>query len=1160
MKKSSSSESGAFNPRIFAAFLLCAAGGMLAMLSFASTPSTGTVSPTNATLTYDAGPFTTPNQSPLGLGQLDSGPRCNSNFPCDSFKLTVSVPAGYMATHPQASVRVTMFWTDLGTGQSDYDLYIYKGDVANLSGSQQADYQAASGANPEVASVSPLVDGDSVYTLKIVPYTPTHETVHVRVEFLTGASGGSSGFPGFGDADPTVAGAPRYQNFYAPHGSTAETGNGEFNIGFNAGTKRIMLMNSGPIWRLTTPENFSPAKPECCEALWEDVTNLTTITGLDPILWTTSPFNLLTGQLTARTLASNSTVGTNGVYGYSDDDGDTWNPVSASPPNASSDHETIGSGPFPASLSALANPTNHGIAVYYCAQTFPVGAAACQRSDTLGTSYNPSTLPYTGNIGDPCRGIHGHVKVGPDGTVYLPVRDCSGNAGLVVSLDGGTTWVENIVPNTATQTHGSDPSVAIGANNTIYFSYVRNEPVGPQDPKQGHMHVQVGSKDSTGHITWTNDRDLGISHGVINAVFPEAVAGDDDRAAVGFLGTDQPGDYEGASFPGIWYLFIGTTYDSGNTWTVVNATPNDPVQGVGGIWQGGGSNQNRNLLDFNEVTMDSKGRVLFGYDDGCVDDCVTNPANNSYTANMRVARQSGGKTLFARFDPLEPAVPKAPCLSGTRDTTGARLTWKVPDNSGADIAAYRIFRGTSPGGETLIATTSPVKPEYVDTTADPSVTHYFYKVSAVNSVNTSNPNSDNISNEIDLTVVAPPPPQDPCAAPGVTLLTDATGDSLSPGAGTDMISASVSQPYAADGNVKLIFTIKTDPDPNFTAAKTPGAAWYLAMKVPDATQSSGFRYAGVRMDASPTGPIFSSYVPGTNTSGGTDGRFVDSSKPADPASSYDPNTGTITIIVPASDLGLADGSVIRGFVAGSTQSSDVANVGAGATEVWDAMPDSLAFAGSYTINNQTCRPNTAPTAALTATPTSGFAPLTVNFSGAGSSDPDTAPPADTIASYTFTFGDGTSTTQTTATVQHQYANPGTYTASLTVTDSRGKSSTNSATQTITVNGRPDLVVSALTSNPAQPKHGTTATLTATVKNQGNANAGASQTQFFDGTTSLGIVNTGGLVPGQSVQVSLRWAAPNKKGSRTIRAMADRANTVAESNENNNSTSITVNVQ
>src|SRR2546430_15765660 len=74
----------------------------------------------------------------------------------------------------------------------------------------------------------------------------------------------------FGGADPTVPSVPRYQNFYAPDGTSAQPGSGEFNIGFSPLTKHVFLMNTGPIWRLTTPENFAPAKPECCEALWED--------------------------------------------------------------------------------------------------------------------------------------------------------------------------------------------------------------------------------------------------------------------------------------------------------------------------------------------------------------------------------------------------------------------------------------------------------------------------------------------------------------------------------------------------------------------------------------------------------------------------------------------------------------------------------------------------------------------------------------------------------------------------------------------------------------------------------------------------------------------------------------------------------------------------
>ena len=161
----------------------------------------------------------------------------------------------------------------------------------------------------------------------------------------------------FGVPDPAVPGNPRYQIFYPPAGSSAESGSAEFNIGFNPFTKRIMAMNRGPIWRLTTPEILTPAQPECCEGLWEDKSNAATNTGLDPILWT--------DQKTGRTFASNSTIGANAVYGYTDgappfNDGDVWVPVAISPPNGGADHQTIGSGPLPTSLSNLSTPVNQG--------------------------------------------------------------------------------------------------------------------------------------------------------------------------------------------------------------------------------------------------------------------------------------------------------------------------------------------------------------------------------------------------------------------------------------------------------------------------------------------------------------------------------------------------------------------------------------------------------------------------------------------------------------------------------------------------------------------------------------------------------------------------------------------------------------------------------
>ena len=74
--------------------------------------------------------------------------------------------------------------------------------------------------------------------------------------------------------------------------------------------------------------------------------------------------------------------------------------------------------------------------------------------------------------------------------------------------------------------------------------------------------------------------------------------------------------------------------------------------------------------------------------------------------------------------------------------------------------------------------------------------------------------------------------------------------------------------------------------------------------------------------------------------------------------------------------------------------------------------------------------NKPPVAAATADPTSGSAPLTVNFVGSGSYDDDGQ-----IVSYEWNFGDDTSGSG--ATVSYIYETGGTYTATLTVTDDQG---------------------------------------------------------------------------------------------------------------------------
>ncbi|MEO5988441.1 MAG: PKD domain-containing protein, partial [Candidatus Eisenbacteria bacterium] len=86
--------------------------------------------------------------------------------------------------------------------------------------------------------------------------------------------------------------------------------------------------------------------------------------------------------------------------------------------------------------------------------------------------------------------------------------------------------------------------------------------------------------------------------------------------------------------------------------------------------------------------------------------------------------------------------------------------------------------------------------------------------------------------------------------------------------------------------------------------------------------------------------------------------------------------------------------------------------------------------------------NSQPLAVASATPASGRSPLSVDFSGAGSSDPD----GDALQ-YAWTFGDGASANS--ATVSHVYGSPGEYTARLTVSDGRGGSSTAAVAVSVT---------------------------------------------------------------------------------------------------------------
>ncbi len=1066
----------------------------LAGVIAATTPPSGTITVASPKLTYTGGP--------LLVAQAPANTCPNGANMSDRFDLTTSLPSSFGTKIYSIRIEVP--------GVTGADMILHLKDANNVS------IQASDNGGPDEAEVLMVAaqPNTTVYHVFTCVFAGSANSYSVNIS-LEITDRDTSGGPGpcdatvFGAADPTCAGVPRYQLFVPPAaaGYTAAS-SGEFNIGFNPKTRRIMAENNVPVARVT-PAEIKPdgsgtdsGLPEACPELWENKSSATPTT-VDPIMWT--------DQVSGRTFSSNQTTGGNGGYAYTDNDGDSWIDIGIAPPSGGVDHQTIGTGPFPASIPG-ATPQNKGQYVLYCTQNL-VGSV-CQRSLTLGTSFENgqvATGPGASNS-QGCGGLHGHVRIAPDGSAWMPDKSCGSKQGGAISLDTSLTpWTEFAVEKktadangpvftTAPQSPGGDdPSIAIDAANTLYYCYVNNEAGG----QEGHAHVAVGKRNGT-TVTWLRDTDIGKSHGVRNAAHTEAIGGSAGRAACGFLGTNQAGDYQAGTSIGMnWYAFMATTYDEGRTWTTVNATPNDPVQHNTGIWQQGGNgvNGNRNLLDFNEITLDDKGRPLYGYSDGCVSSgCVSGTqAGNDKGARMRVARQIGGKSLFVAFDnvndtnagigdagPISPKTvsPKRACLldkdrghptPSTRDSISAKLRWKAPDNGGVLIVNYDVYRGTTPGGAyTLIGSTPDAKPQYEDTTSGDSIPDLYYVVKT----NSAVPLTSAFSNEAHLAISTPIGTESICTFPGLTLLTDPVGTggtapAGSAGPGMDLRSFRLTQPFAADGVVKLIFAINTDPGVSPQPAQS---SWYVSMRI---ANGAGERYKAVRMTWNGATPTFESYTPGTSNAGTSDGRFVTAGtqKPAESSSSYVTPFNRAIIIVKASDLGLISGDVITGFVSAVTVTT-----GGVITGTVDEMPDGLGYTGSLAVpSNQFCRPNQPPVVnSFTADTEGGQSPLTVTFNGSAS-DPDTSPaPADTIANYHLDFGDGQSVDLSSAPVnlRHTYstsAEQQDFVATLSVTDSRGlQSSTNGIARIAVINE----VVAELSAVPASVRKGETVTLDA----------------------------------------------------------------------------------
>lgn len=831
----------------------------------ASSPSGATINPTSTTVTW-VGTATAGGAINAPLGLINPEDLCQEGLSCDTFTLTVG---GTQADWSGKLIRVKLEWL---LPVTDYDLYIHKdSNTGPLVGSSGRG--ATSPTEPltlEDTTIDPSITGVGVYTIRAVYYAATALDQYRGSATIENKPAPQPTPP------PSTEAAPRYNNYPAP----PELGNsaGEPTIGINWNSGNAMFIASLQTLRVQWDDTASPAP-----ATWEDVSAPTTsLASADPILFTDSDAG---PHRTNRTFVS-QLLGKASAMAFTDDDGASWTISQGSGINSGVDHQTVGGGPYArnpdGSLKggAVQRPGPNGQiypnAVYYASQD--IGLAEIARSDDGGFTFGVAIPMWT--LAQ-CDGLHGHIKVAPDGTVYVPNKNCGGEQGVAVSTDNGLSWTIHTVDGS---TPGdTDPSVGIGADGTVYLGYA-----------DGDGHARVAVSHDRGQ-SWQHVQDVGASHGIQNSVFPAVIAGDSGRAAYFFLGSTTPGANGRAtdrSFPGTWYGYIATTYDGGASWVTVNATPNDPVQ-RGVICTSGTTcpDGTRNLLDFNDLTVDKQGRVLAAFADGCVTaDCIRGVDRNSdgrldandndFTDKATIIRQTGGKRLFAAFDPVT-ATPAPPLLLAAKDGDAVNLAWSIPDHGGSPISGYRLYRGVEGGAEALLASFGADVNSHTD--SDASAANYYYRVTA------SNANGEGASSPR----VFPTATENPCTGLGVTVMTDPAGDSLDQIGGHDIRSVHVGEPFFADGSKKLVFTLKMA---DLSNPLTPNTTWRIYFTGAD---NNGY-FVDMRTDLLGAATFgYGTYIHNADNTQGTATTVGN----LDAGSKYDTQTDTITLVVSNSKIG-----------------------------------------------------------------------------------------------------------------------------------------------------------------------------------------------------------------------------------------------------------------
>jgi len=147
----------------------------------------------------------------------------------------------------------------------------------------------------------------------------------------------------------------------------------------------------------------------------------------------------------------------------------------------------------------------------------------------------------------------------------------------------------------------------------------------------------------------------------------------------------------------------------------------------------------------------------WNFGDGSATSTAQNPAHTysnpgTYTAKLTVTdssspAQTASSSVPISATPIAGTPPGPPTgLTGSPGNGQVSLSWTPPaNNGGVEISGYRVYRGTTSGGETLVTTGGCGGLGAVTSCTDTGLTNgqkYFYEVSAVNALGEGNKSAE----------------------------------------------------------------------------------------------------------------------------------------------------------------------------------------------------------------------------------------------------------------------------------------------------------------------------------------------------------------------------------------------------------------------------------